>query len=266
MVREDRCEYHIGHIVAEAVMDLDGACEAVPDYPVIPPHLCLPPRPFFVFNAAKYCEPGYCTGDDEVSRALLLQSRWEGFETSVALDILSHTPPAWMLDIGSHVGWYSTIAARLGHSVIAFDADSEHLALLRRNTNRSDGGGSILPVEPIHCWIDETTTPMTSPFGGIRLVKIDVEGHERDAIAMIEPLLDRVDFILMEGSPEFANQGDIVGPLWARGFEVYVVPDKGYAGTFAEPIRETMAFPFDYPRQALTSQRTLLFINTRRVP
>lgn len=254
MVKEDRCATHGSHTIYRATMDLDGACAAVPDYPVIPPRLCLAPVPFLVFDASLYCEPDYCTGDDEVSRALMAGQRWEGFETSVALDILSATTRAWMLDIGSHVGWYSTIAARLGHSVIAFDADKEHLELLARNTRG-------YPVTPTHCWIDENTRPINSPHGAIRLVKIDLEGHECNAIRMIEPLLPRVEYVLVELSPEFSIQGPVVESMRDHGFSPYLVPDKGYRGTFAEPLAETLTFPLT---DALKSQRTVLFVNNER--
>lgn len=256
MVIEDKCATHERHDYAIANMSLSGPCEAVPDYPVIPERLSLPDYPFWVFDAAQYCEPGYCTGDDELSRSVLAQSRWEGFETSLVLDILTDTNRAWVLDIGSHVGWYSTIAARLGHNVLAFDADREHLHLLRMNTR---GDNYALPVESIHCWIDADTPKMTSPpRGHIRLVKIDLEGSERHAIRMIEPMLHRVDYVLMEVSPEF-DQGDVITPLAEYGFEAFIVPTKGYEGPFSEPRLETGQYPL---RSIGPVQRSVLFART----
>lgn len=257
----DSCPTHRGpHRTVDVTVSLAGACEKVPDYPIIPLHLSIKPYPFRVFDAELYRNTaGYCTGDDEVSRAVIAQGRWEGYETSLALDILTTAKRGWMLDIGSHVGWYSTIAAKCGHSVLAYDADAEHLEALMWNTLHH-------PVTPYHCWIDENTAPLHSPFGTIHLVKIDLEGHEPHALRMIWPLLDHVRFIMMEVSPEFSAQGDVISPLHERGFDAYVIPDKGYPHTFAEPIRETMANPWIWGIDAIERQCSMLFVNTGMWP
>jgi ribosomal protein L11 methylase PrmA len=42
----------------------------------------------------------------------------------VGCEVLSQTKPRSVLDIGSHRGWYSKLAAKLGCKLVAFDSDS----------------------------------------------------------------------------------------------------------------------------------------------
>ncbi|KAJ3200694.1 hypothetical protein HK099_002550, partial [Clydaea vesicula] len=76
--------------------------------------------------------------NDIVSNGIISGKSWEYTETLQMLAIMSraasngvNTP--YFLDIGSNVGWFSTVMAALGYNVIAFDAMKSN-ALLFRST------------------------------------------------------------------------------------------------------------------------------------
>lgn len=175
-----------------------------------------------VFAADEYRgTPGYCPGDDDVSRTLVSTGSWEPVESQMFRDTLQRTPGV-VLDIGAHVGWYSLIAQQMRREVFAFEAVSEHIALLRNN---------VPGVHVVQAWIGEDVPHL--PYGApdIAIAKIDIEGNEQYALEMLWPLIraGEVANILMEVSPTF-NDGY---PRLIR-----LLMNEGYTAEVCNPFLE----------------------------
>lgn len=157
-----------------------------------------------VFDAPAYKDThGYCPGDDDVSRTLIVAEQWEPVESKMFCEVLRNTPGA-VLDIGAHIGWYSMIAALDGRDVFAFEAVSEHIDLWHVNTSGLPSNARIAQA-----WIDGSV-PILPVEGApdIAIAKIDLEGNDGWAIAMLSKLIDagNVANILMEVSPTFNDR------------------------------------------------------------
>src|SRR5687767_7988538 len=109
-----------GHdLHATAAVDVDLSERTVPDYPLIPGRLGRAFR-LTVYEAPSYQGTlGYCTGDDEFSRSILVNNCWEGFETRAVLELFAMPGAGCVLDFGSHVGWYSILAGLWGRTALA---------------------------------------------------------------------------------------------------------------------------------------------------
>lgn len=158
----------------------------------------------------------YCTGQDDVSRTLELYGVWERDETAQIASRLQ--PGDVFLDFGAHVGWFTLLAAKLGAQVHAYEGDVENLDLLRQNA-RLHGVAEQVTAYPV--WVD-ADAHVTIPDGPIRLVKVDLEGNDDQAIRCLGPALDRVEELVVEVSPCFNDRYPaMVANLQAAGFEVF---------------------------------------------
>lgn len=165
----------------------------------------------------------YCPGNDDVSRTLRLYGRWEAQQSAVISGLLIETP-GLVVDVGSHLGWYSLMALALGHPVLAIDGSREHLDYLALSAMKMAARGTPLPLgglELCRGWINGDTLPVP-PDGcpDIALIKVDIEGNEREAInAFRQPILaGKVANITLEISPVF---NDSYGALMDHLFETY---------------------------------------------
>lgn len=251
-----RCQAgHTGHASQSVEIVLDGPT-AVPDFPSIPrEHSCE--WTMHVWDTEHYMgQHGvYCTGQDEASLSIASQGVWEGFETLLALELLDMSDKdGIVVDIGAHVGWYTMLSVVCRRRVVAIEADPENVQLLAHN---SFGRG----VETVHGWIGEATPPVDID-EQVRLVKVDIEGLEREAIRVLKPMLRRqaIDWLMLELTPAFPGSdcGGIVRALNNLGYGTYLVPTKGdpLAGTVCATA---LCAPLT-PSQAagLPEQRTLL--------
>lgn len=220
---EIACQREHGEHEAMLVDVKLGGQTGYADYAPIPARLT---RNFemLVFNWRTYASDGpYCPGRDVVSEAIAIQGVWEPLETIAILSVLT-SKPGLVKDCGAQIGWFSLLAASCGCDVAAVEADAEPLRLLRVSAERNGWGA---PIWTNHLRIDATTPP--EPAVSWRLVKIDVEGAEFDAIRVLRPALEagKVDHILMECSPVFAEgYGMLVHGIVDLGYEAYAFPDK----------------------------------------
>jgi hypothetical protein len=172
--------------------------------------------PMTVYDWDRYCGfAGYCEGQDDVSRTIANTGGWEPDSTAEMRAILeSGDRSRLFFDIGAHIGWYTKMALSLGYTVHAFEADAENIELLRVNAP-----GDVV-VHPV--WIDQDTAPV--PRADIELVKIDIEGNEQYAIAMVARSLNAgtVRNIYMEVSPVFNGSYPVlITALEGWGFTAY---------------------------------------------
>lgn len=151
--------------------------------------------PFTVYDWKKYYGfAGYCPGQDDVSMSLDLYGSWEASDWDRVRT--SEWPSGYVLDFGSHIGWYSITAAQLGHTVIAIDADAANCELLAINARHRG-----LDVKIINDWV-ENLDPMS--YEGVRFIKSDVEGSEIDVVKACQSIIiEQMPVLLLECSPEF---------------------------------------------------------------
>ena len=266
--RLDRCEAGHGRHHERRIVQvrLVPGVRAIDDCPSVPKWAGFD---LLVFDAFAYAdEPSYCVADDELSRAVLTQGVWEPWATAVAVDILNHAGERGVLvDIGSHVGWYSMLAMCAGRHAYVLDADPEHVALARQSAE-DEGWGRMLHTAV--GWLDANSRPLAfTEVGPVRLAKIDLEGMEADAARVLAPMLEQrtVDYALVELSPEFGDGWrDAVGVFTDAGYSAHLVPDKGAdVAEFEEgPLAATLACGF-VPGW-VTAQATVLFASPTALP
>lgn len=251
-----RCQAgHRWHESKTVTVRLDGQ-PTVPDFPAIPAHLMCSWE-MRVWETGRYMGQAgiYCTGQDETSLSIASQGIWEGYETLAALEILD-TGPGLVVDIGAQVGWYTMLAAVNGHPVVAVEADPENVRLLRMNT-----GG--LDVCVVHGWVGPSSPQVGSDRETVRLLKADIEGLEREAVRVFDPMLARkaIDWLLLELTPSFpgSDVAGVVERLNGHGYGTWLVPEKGTP--VDGPLLDLIVYSPEIGPEgaaAMTSQRTLL--------
>ena len=214
----------VGHATHEDILVdviLDGPVARIPDVPAVPKNLALS-FPMLIWDWSRYENTeNYCPGNDQVSMSVGSQGMWEGFETVLTLDVL--TGPGLVIDFGAHVGWYTLLATLTGHDVIAIEADVENVRLLNLNLAMNGQTADIR-----HTWIDELSPELVVD-GRVRLVKVDIEGLEDQAIRVCRPLLEarQIDYLLLEISPVFADHyPKTIATVEGYGYRGFVVPAR----------------------------------------
>ena len=171
----------------------------------------------------------YCPGQDVISQTIDRTGVWERNESLLFVDILQSGDPTSqvVIDFGCQIGWYATIAATHRYPVAAVDVNAENLGVASVNIAAvtSASYGTFLGAVDEHA-------PQLSADMPVRVAKIDIEGAERHAVAMLAPALKagNVDFLLVEISPVFndsylALMQQVIG--W--GYEAWQIPTgKGF--------------------------------------
>ncbi len=251
-----QCRVHDDHDRSHLVdINLVGPCPAVPDYPAIPQRLATS-FTMAVYDWETYDaeRDGYCPGAGEVPRSIDLQGRWEGWFTLLALDILaSGKPTAPVLDFGANAGWYTFLAASLGHPVLAVEGDADITELLYEGIAVSGFANLVTVADG---WITDATGQLSRRGSQqrIRLVKVDVEGEEPAVVNTLDLLLvnHQIDHLLVEITPAFTGPDDaenMIEDLAAYGYEARFAPDKDWFGAGwmpafeADPLGSTLAQP-----------------------
>ena len=178
---------------------------------------------------------------DVVSEAIGLYGVWEVPETIILSSAFAAAPEDTMfVDIGSHVGWFSVLAGSYGLKVTAVDANVDALDLLRRSWEDNRflnylGLVSVEITEGTH-WVQPRTENM--------IVKMDVEGAERHAVAMLRPWFEdgTIAQCLMEVSPCFNDTYPaLLGELFDLGYVGHVMPRKRNAPRLVGDVRTYIA-------------------------
>lgn len=175
---------------------------------------------FNVFDAPKYAvHPGfYCPGQDAISDRLIVEGFWEKDDSKPIAEILELGDRSRLvIDFGSHIGWYTIMAAKLGYDVLAIDADAENLRLLAANAELR---GMQDRITIRHAWVNGSFTLDVDR--DVELVKIDLEGNDSLAVDACWPFIDRVENLYVEISPVFnAGYPALVQKLRDAGFTAY---------------------------------------------
>lgn len=167
----------------------------------------------------------YCPAHDAVSETIVATGIWEPPETILVAEVLR--PFDVFLDLGCQVGWYSMLALACGATVLAIDADAENLRLADCSADLAGDHNGYASA----CLRISPDTPPMNPTDRYRLVKIDLEGAEDEALRVLGPCLDDglVDHLLVEVTPAFKpgeHYPSLVVDMVARGYEAYLLPPK----------------------------------------
>jgi hypothetical protein len=178
--------------------------------------------------------PNYCPGQDEVSKSIDLQQVWEQADTAYFVQVLEDQSGV-VLDFGSHIGWFTTLAARFECMVYAFDADPENMRLLKTNVDirrRKD----YAAIYTTTGWVSDLSSQYFD-LDHVRLFKSDLEGHEHEALNLTRHLWQnrKVDYGLWELSPIFENReginapsyADLVDEIASYGYRWFILKDEG---------------------------------------
>jgi hypothetical protein len=145
-----------------------------------------------------------------------------------------------MLDIGSHIGYYSILAALKGYQVASFDSSRENLDLLHES---AEANGVADKITPYLCLLDDQAPILSRDAEEVQLVKIDIEGAERHAVQMCADLMGgrKIKYLIMEVSPVFnGTYPSLVETICSQGYDVYQIPtDKNwehYQGILDNPL------------------------------
>jgi len=166
---------------------------------------------------------GYCTGQDDISRSLDTVGKWDTEVHARMQAILAEGDTAnQVIDVGSHIGYFSRLANQMGYTVKAYDADKENLELLKENTEDLPAHTKAKLIWFDGDLIKKKWCTSCSLQKKIELIKIDIEGNEQYAIAYFESCIGVVKNIIMEVSPIFNNSyPKLVQDLVNWGFEVF---------------------------------------------
>ena len=171
--------------------------------------------------------------DNAVVKRILKKGLWERkIVTSVTKSLVNH-PDAVFLDIGSHLGQYSIVAASMGRTCVSVDANPNNIQHLRSsmalngfgdrmhivNTGIDDTGGNFIRVsgesQNTGGWrahpctrsqpscvptttIDNLIEDLGIDFDRGFIIKMDIEGSEPKAIKGASKVLRHTKAIFME--------------------------------------------------------------------
>lgn len=144
---------------------------------------------------------GYCTGQDDISRTLQNTGVWEPIETAIIKEILENGDRnASVIDFGTHIGWFTLMAAEAGYKVIGYEGDIENAETLLLNLKHHSVDDQVTIRQK---WISPELEPLEMQ--DVELLKIDIEGSERFAIDACRDLFlqKKINHALIEISPTF---------------------------------------------------------------
>lgn len=189
----------------------------------------------------------YCPARDAVSETILALGIWEPQETTILLECFERTGPGVFVDFGAQIGWFSVLARQAGMQVLAFEADPD----CHRVATRNVGGGVNLTR------VDADSTPFDPMHWEMPVVvKIDLEGAEQHAIAMLQPAIDagKVEFVMAEISPCFNDSyPKLVAGLMRDGFIGYMLPDKQMPPVQIDQLEALI--PYQLPKTQAAAKR-----------
>ena len=175
--------------------------------------------------------------------------------------ILAGLPPGRLLDVGANAGWFSRLAARAGHDVLAIDNDDHALEQLYHEAGAE--GLSIVPVRMDFLWPTGSSgfglecRPATERFNADTVAALAVlhhlVGHQRVTFEAFARMLNL--FTGQHAIVEFIPSDD----THVRGWHVMREPWYTKAGfidamsPFFELTRELPSYPA--PRSILVFER-----------
>ncbi len=214
-------------------------------------------------------EYGCFTGDssDMLAQYVYYFGHWEPGVSELIKQRLrtGHT----FVDVGANTGWYTLLAANTvgpNGRVVAIEASPANFSRLKRNVRDNRLGNvrlvneavwsspAVLPLfqgPPSHSGVSTVVPSFAKRWrckengqirarplpellsrdeiATLRIIKIDVEGAEREVLLGLEPMLDSVPGdleIFCELNPSVYDISDLLRPIRKRGFRTWLIPNQ----------------------------------------
>lgn len=170
-----------------------------------------------VYDWEQYMDfEGFCTGQDDVSMTLCQTGTWDKpIKELIERLTFGRQEKGMFIDVGSHVGYFSRLAANYHMPVMAYEAESESVAILRENVPTADAH---------QIWFDEKTEQaIFNPYLKVDIMKLDIEGSEQYAIRYFWHMIlnDQIENIIMEVSPTFNDSyPELLRQLERQGYTI----------------------------------------------
>ena len=175
---------------------------------------------------------------------------WWGLEHFPVILAAAQSPlrekPCTVVEAGAHMGTLAILAARLGCTVYAFEADQIYTDIMRRNVVLNNVSRRVHVIErnlssqPSHR-VDERVPRLHGP---ITVLKMDIDGHDADAMRGCDGLFAAgVDFVNVEMDPSThlrqSNESDVTYLLeiLRRGFEPFVLDCMPYTPSLERQLQ-----------------------------
>ena len=158
--------------------------------------------------------------NDLVSHSIRQNHIWEPFQTEITIKLLKMVKNKLFIDIGSHIGYYTMIAAEMDFKVNAYECNKNTFKVLKNNTKCYDkvncNNNKITTLDDLN--LEKDTK--------IGLMKIDIEGGEPHLIKNMLKLLDNmgIECVIVEVSPKYNSLGELevmINSFTSRGYSAY---------------------------------------------
>jgi len=147
---------------------------------------------------------------------------WEPYQTEITKEILKGGNNIF-LDVGSHIGYYSLLAASLNNHVYSIDINENSSNIFLHNVEINNFQDKINFFKQ---YVNENfnLNNIISKDKHIRLIKCDIEGYE---IEFVEKIFDRlqnktIDYLILEISPTLRdNYHEMALKIKSLGYDIY---------------------------------------------
>ena len=186
---------------------------------------------FLSIQANNHCEFKIQTYPNSSDETLSINLReygiWEGWNTALVLQILTNGDrKKKVFDYGSHIGYYSIMAAVMGYQVYSFDESKERIKMLKKSAKANE---VLDNIKVRHVRIDQDN-PLSNKFDGDTLFwKCDIDNNDIHAVKADYKLFKqkKIDYALIEISPCMGDSyPELTKMIVDCGYEVYLIPDK----------------------------------------
>lgn len=173
---------------------------------------------------------GYCPGQDIISYSIERQGAWDKGQTLLTQRLFNELQGKHggiVLDFGSHIGYYSLLAALKGYTVASIDGSRENLELLAKSADYNKVQDKI---SPYLAWLDKDAPVLSAHEESVHLLKVDVEGAEKYVVQMCSELFKakKIKYAIIEISPVFnISYPYLVENIANCGYKVYQIESDG---------------------------------------
>lgn len=161
-------------------------------------------------------------GFDIISQFIDKCRIWEPYQTELTIEILNEDKEGLFVDIGCHLGYYSTISSMMDIETISIDSSIHVLNLFRKTIFNNN----LKNIKIYNDTVNENFDLLKyiNSNSNINLLKADIEGYEKFLFPSIEPLLidNKIKNLILEISPLFDNDySELCKKIYSYGYQIY---------------------------------------------